>query len=147
MRNVHSMNKRMTVGTKNQKIFSFIIISIFINMVNTKNFFYFIISAFFTFFYYSPSQPKSSKIIWFIRFCFIYMPHSIGARMRTKFPFSRRTITKFFITEQTNIMFSFSISFISTFYRTIDRNIFTVISNLIYFFTCFTRQGNQLCVL
>lgn len=62
MRNMLSMDKRMTIWTNYKQIFSFIVFPIFIFVMNSKNFFYFIISANFTFLNNISFFPKFSKI-------------------------------------------------------------------------------------
>ena len=105
MRNMLTVNKRMTIGTYNHKILSFIVLPVAVNMVYTKYFLGFIISAFFTFLDNSFSLPKSSKIIRTIRLVLMKIAHAISTGMRTIFSFSTRRIMKFFSAQKTIIFF------------------------------------------
>lgn len=62
MRNVFPMKNRMAVRTNYHQIFTFIIFSIFIYMMNAENFFNFIVSAHFTFFYKTSTLQSFSEI-------------------------------------------------------------------------------------
>lgn len=86
----------MTQRTDNHKIFSFIVFPIFINMMNAKNFFYFLISTFFAFFYQSFFKH-------FFSYCSKFgMPlrsfRFTCARFGTKFTLFTRRIKKFYST-------------------------------------------------
>ena len=142
MWNVFSVNKRMTIWTYYQKIFSFIIISIFINMMKTKNLLYFIIPTFFTFIYYSSSLPESSEIIWFIWFGFIYMSHSVCTSMRTKSSWSIWRIIKFLPAFKTIIFNRMSISYVITFFRTIFGSFKTIFFYFKFLFAYLTRESH-----
>jgi len=61
MYNMFMMNERMTVRTYYHQIFSFIIFSIFINMMYSKNIFIFIISTYFALFNKSSSFKSISN--------------------------------------------------------------------------------------
>lgn len=105
MRNVHSMNQRMTHWTNHHKVFSFIVFSISIDMMYAKDIFLFIISAFFTGLNNSFSFPKPTKVIGTIWLCFMQISCSICAYFRTIFSYSRWRIQEKFSTQKTFMMF------------------------------------------
>ncbi len=138
-----SMNKRMTIRTKNHKILPLIIISIFINMMNAKNFFYFVIATFFTFNDDSSALPKSSKsicIFWLLNICFSM---SISASFCAAFSFFGRRIKKY---SSTIFAFFEKLITVITCFRTIFSGIFSIKPDFKFFITTFTDKRDHLCL-
>lgn len=119
MCNMFLMLHRMAVRAKNHEIAQFIIMPIFINMMNTKNIFTSIKTAKLAFFNHASTKHTFS---YRSKFCFPYfMVAFIYTFLRTKFSFMRLRIHKFFVTMVTGIFSSsiVNLCFIATFIRTI----------------------------
>jgi len=128
------MNERMTIRTYNHQIISFIVFSISVYVVDSQNFFNFIIPTFFAFLNYPSSYPKSPEIIRFIRKFFICMSGFISTRFRAIFPFSTRRISYFLITQQTSTLNTPAI------YRTPFSSFYSVFSDVKNFRTILTTN-------
>lgn len=140
------MDNRMTIRANNQQIFSSVIFFIAVYVMNSKNFFYFLISTFFTFFNNAFSLPKSPKITWAFRFINRNKSCFVGTYMRAIFSFFAWGVFKFFIAKCTNIYSCTKIKFNSRFVITFSRTIFSCIASgrnvLKIFSTYFTIRFN-----
>ncbi len=125
------MNNRMTVWTQNHKVIQRVIFSIFIQMMNSKNFRMCIISTFLTFFYFTSNFKSFSNttIRRFPRFDISFLDTCTRAIFSV---FKSLCIFKFFTTMQTIKFWSrFYFCNAVTFYRTIFRFIYSTFNDRI----------------
>lgn len=136
VRDMFFMPYRMTIWTENMQIIWTIVISIIIIMMQSKNFWNFIVSTIFTFFYPTPSFKSHSSIFKSTFSAFHKMIFS--AFDRTKNSISRLERCKNFFTKFTVERFCFESSI--TRKRTKFCNIFPIISYIEFIPTFFTKD-------
>lgn len=124
----------MAICTQNLKIFSPIIVVIFVDMMDSENFFNFIISTYFTFIDDAPSLPKFSEIICFFWFNIMYYTCLVRTCFRTIFSFSIRVMQEFGRAMKAKMFYLHSL----TFFRTVFSSFLSIFSYTKIFETNFT---------
>lgn len=123
----------MTIWAYNQKIFSFIIFSVFVLVVDPKDFLNFIISTTFAFLDYSSTVPEFSQTIFRRWFYPTIQSVDIGTFSRTKFSNFTRSIMEYFFA---NSAFFFGCS-------TVIHNSRSIITLPRTIFSFVTSRGNM----
>ncbi len=141
MRNMFSMNEGVTHGTQNHQIFSFIIFRIFINMMNSKNFLYLIISTFFTSLNNTSSFPKCTESIRIFRFQNMLIPSFICTWFGTIFSYFTWSVVKLFITQFTYRFVCPTVVNYSRFIITFSRTVLSFIASGRYVFESFIANS------